>query len=267
MPSRISCFLLASLASVFFVCQSFAQTSDDLFNEDILHEIRIYIAPEDYATLKETNFICPAQELNALRGEQVSNLPRVECHFPIEFHWIFNGRDITGPQVALSSHGRTSRSNGKPSFGIQFDRYESRNTFLGLRRLVLRANIQEPSLMRERLAMALFRRMGIPAPRESQARLYINDEYGGVYTIVEDVDPVFLERNFGESSGYLYSYEYVFEWDLSYLGPDPSNYSPLPFKPENNLIYPDPFPIEEMVRTVNEAPDGGFSIAVSQYID
>src|SRR5262245_15173721 len=128
--------------------------------------------------------------------------------------------------------------------------------------------------MRERLAMALFRRMGIPAPRESQARLYINDEYGGVYTIVEDVDPVFLERNFGESSGYLYSYEYggvyglpAFDWDLSYLGPDPANYSPLPFKPENNLIYPDPFPIEEMVRTVNQASDGEFSMAVSQYID
>ena len=222
---------------------------------------------KDDIKLKQTNFICFEQEWKALLGEQVSTLPRVECHFPIEFHWIFNGRDITGPQVALSSHGRTSRSNIKPSFGIQFDRYESRNTFLGLRRLVLRANLQEPSLMRERLAMALFRRMGIPAPRESQARLYINDEYGGVYTIVEDVDPVFLERNFGESSGYLYSYEYVFEWDLSYLGPDPSNYSPMPFKPENNLIYPDPFPIEEMVRTINEAPDGEFSIAVSQYID
>jgi spore coat protein CotH len=267
MRSRISFLIFASLASVLFVCESYAQTSDDLFNEDILHEIRIYIAPEDYATLKQTNFICAEQELKTLFGEQVSSLPRVECHFPIEFHWIFNGRDITGPQVALSSHGRTSRSNVKPSFGIQFDRYESRNTFLGLRRLVLRANLQEPSLMRERLAMALFRRMGIPASRESHARVYVNDEFGGVYTIVEDVDPVFLERNFGESSGYLYSYEYVFEWGLSYLGPDPSNYSPLPFKPENNLIYPDPFPIEEMVRTINEAPDAEFSIAVSQYID
>jgi spore coat protein CotH len=268
MRSRISSsFLFASLASVLFVCQSFAQTSDDLFNEDILHEIRIYIAPEDYATLKETNFICREQELKALEGKQVSTLPRVECHFPIEFHWLFNGRDITGPQVALSSHGRTSRSNVKPSFGIQFDRYESHNTFLGLRRLVLRANPGDASMMRERLAMALFRRMGIPASRESHARVYVNDEYGGVYTVVEDVDPVFLERNFGESSGYLYSYEYVFGWGLSYLGPDPSNYSPLPFKPENNLIYPDPFPIEEMVRTINQAQDAEFSIAVSQYID
>jgi spore coat protein CotH len=260
-------FIFASLASVLLACQSFAQTSDDLFNEDILHDIWIYIAPEDYATLKQTNFICAEQELRALSGETVSTLPRVECHFPIEFHWIFNGIDITGPQAAMSSHGRTSRSSFKPSFGVQFDRYESRNTFLGLRRLVLRANTQDASLMHERLAMALFRRMGIPTPRESHARVYINDQYGGVYTVVEDVDPVFLERNFGESSGYLYSYEWVFPWGFRYLGPDTSNYSPLPFKPENNLIYPDPFPIEAMVRTINQAPDGEFSIAVSQYID
>jgi len=267
MRTRLSSFIFASLLTVLFASQSFAQTSDDLFNEDVLHEIWIYIAPEDYATLKQTNFICAEQEGRALSGEEVSTLPRVECHFPIEFHWIFNGIDVTGPDAAVSSHGQGSRSSIKPSFGVQFDRYESRNTFLGLRRLVLRADTQDASLMHERLAMALFRRMGIPAPRESHARVYINDEYGGLYTVVEDVDPVFLARNFGESDGYLYSYKWVFPWAFGYLGPDASSYSPLPFKPENNLIYTDPFPIEAMVRTVNQAPDEQFSIAVSQYID
>ena len=267
MRTRISSFIFASFSTLLFTSQSFAQTSDDLFNEDVLHEIWIYIAPEDYATFKQTNFLCAEQELRALSGEEVSTLPRVECHFPIEFHWIFNGIDVTGPDAAVSSHGQGSRSNIKPSFGVQFDRYESRNTFLGLRRLVLRADTQDASLMHERLAMALFRKMGIPAPRESHARVYINDEYGGLYTVVEDVDPVFLERNFGESGGYLYSYKWVFPWAFGYLGPDASNYSPLPFKPENNLINTDPFPIEAMVRIVNQAPDEQFSIGVSQYID
>ena len=267
MRTRISSFIFASLSTLLFASPSFAQTSDDLFNEDILHEIWIYIAPEDYATLKETNFICAEQEMRALRGEEVSSWPRVECHFPIEFHWIFNGIDVTGPEVAVSSHGQFGRSSIKPTFAVQFDRYESRNTFLGLRRLVLRANTEDASMMHERLAMAFFRRMGIPASRESHARVYINDEYAGAYTIVEDVDPVFIERNFGESSGYLYGYDMVSAWRFGYLGPDTSNYSPLPFKPKNNLIYTDPFPIEAMVRTTNQAPDEQFSIAVSQYID
>src|SRR5262249_60530429 len=112
--------------------------------------------------------------------------------------------DVTGPQVAVSSHGQFGRRSINPFSAVQFDRYESRNTFLGLRRLILRANTEDDSMMRERLAMALFRRMGTPASRESHARVYINDEYAGAYTVVEDVDPVFLDRNFAESSANLY---------------------------------------------------------------
>src|SRR5579883_1400277 len=122
-----------------------AQTQDDLFNGDVLHEIRIYIAPQDYATFKQTNFTCEDQDIEALQGQVISPLPRVICWFPIEFHWKFNGKDITLPQVAIESHGKGSRNNIKPSFKIDFSRYESRLTFLGLRYVILRANAQDPS--------------------------------------------------------------------------------------------------------------------------
>ncbi|PYS18712.1 MAG: hypothetical protein DMG17_05150, partial [Acidobacteria bacterium] len=153
------------------------------------------------------------------------------------------------------------------SFKIDFSRYESRNNFLGLRYLILRADTQDPSLMHERVAMTFFRKLGIPAPREVHTRLYINDQYAGLYTIVEAVDPIFTQQNLGESSGYLYAYEWIMPWSFADLGPDPSKYSPLPFKPENNLIYPVVEPIIEMVRTINQAPDAQFSSVVSQYID
>jgi spore coat protein CotH len=256
---------------LFFVLMSpfssFAQTSDDLFDGDILQEIRIYIAPQDYTTFKDTNFVCQQQELAALAGQEISSLPRVICDFAIEFHWRYQGRDVTLPQISIKSHGKGSRSNIKPSFKIEFTRYESQNTFLGLRSLVLRADTQDASLMHERLAMTFFRKLGLPAPRETHARLYINDDYAGVYTIVEDVDPVFLQRNFGEDEGYLYSYEWVAPWAFNDRGTDTVNYSPLPLKPENNLVHLDAGPIEAMVRTINEASDTEFAAAVSQYID
>src|SRR5438552_3838796 len=101
MRTRMPICILVLLA-VFFSSPSFAQTSDDLFNGDVLHEIRLYVSTSDIATLKLTNFTCQEQDLKALAGEVVSALPRVECHFPVEFHWTFNGKDITGPQAALS---------------------------------------------------------------------------------------------------------------------------------------------------------------------
>ncbi|HLH30495.1 MAG TPA: CotH kinase family protein [Terriglobia bacterium] len=244
-----------------------AQTQDDLFNGDVLHEIRIYIAPQDYATFKQTNFTCEDQDIEALQGQVISPLPRVICWFPIEFHWKFNGKDITLPQVAIESHGKGSRNNIKPSFKIDFSRYESRLTFLGLRYVILRANAQDPSQIHERVAMEFFRRLGIPAPRESHARLYINDQYAGAYTIVEYVDPVFIQKNLGESNGYLYAYEWTFPWVFNDLGTDSSQYSPLPFKPENNLTYFDPSPVPYMIQAINHTPDAQFSAGLAAYMD
>jgi spore coat protein CotH len=266
MRKRIINFALAGFVILTCSPRSFAQTQDDLFNGDILHEMRLYIAPQDFETFKQTNFECQDQELRALAGAIISPLPRVICWFPVEFHWKFNGQDITLPQVGIESHGKGSRSNIKPSFKIDFSRYESRLTFLGLRYLVLRGDTQDASLMHERVAMAFFRQLGIPAPREVHTKVYINDQYAGLYTAVEYVDPIFLQSRFGESEGYLYAYEWV-PWVFQYLGPDSSKYSPLPFKPENNLTNFDPGPIEAMVRAVNQAPDGQFTTAISQYID
>src|SRR5207247_9934322 len=90
--------VLASLAVLTFCSQAFAQTQDDLFNGDILHEIRLYTAPEDYETFKETNFTCQAQELDALAGAVISPLPSGICWFPGELQWRFTRAGLTVPQ-------------------------------------------------------------------------------------------------------------------------------------------------------------------------
>jgi spore coat protein CotH len=267
MRNRIIIILFVLSATLGWTSSSFAQTQDDLFNGDVLHEIRLYMSPDDLATFKQTNFECEDQELKALAGDLISALPRIICWFPVEFHWKFNGKDITLPEVGIESHGKGSRSNVKPSFKIDFTRYESRLNFLGLRYLVLRANSQDASQMHERVSMTFFRQMGIPAPREVHTRLYLNDQYAGAYTIVEQIDPVFLQRVFNESDGYLYAYEWTFPWIFNDLGPESSKYSPLPLKPENNLIYLDPSPIPLMVQAINQSPNAQFSSSVSQYID
>ena len=131
MKAHRSLPLIPALLWIFVVpFQSVAQTSDDLFDGDTLQEIHIYIAPQDYVTFKDTNFICEQQELAALAGQEISNLPRVVCDFAIEFHWEFQGRDVTLPQVSIKSHGKGSRSNIKPSFKIEFTR--GRHTFFPL---------------------------------------------------------------------------------------------------------------------------------------
>src|SRR6185436_11510160 len=220
----------------------------DLFNGNVLHEIRIVVHPKDWATLKQDYL-----------GNEV---------YAADFHWLYNGRDIYEPGVSIRSRGQGSRSPIKPSLRVEFDRYESHNTFLGLQNLVLRANTQDASMMHERIAMELFRRMGIPAPREAHTRLYVNGQYAGLYTIVEEVDEPFVQRNFGQSGGYLYNFDYKDTWVFEYRGSNPEEYSPLPFKPENHFENPDPEPIVSMVAAINQPGSSAqFLTAVSQYVD
>ena len=51
--------------------------------------------------------------------------------------------------------------------------------------------------MHETVTMKLFARLGIPAPREAHVRLYVNDQYAGLYAVVESIDKNFLARIFG----------------------------------------------------------------------
>ena len=66
---------------------------------------------------------------------------------------------------------------------VDFDRYTKNQQFLGMTTLILDNVAQDKSLIREFLAMKLYRRMGHIAPRISFARVFINRvwaEYFGV---------------------------------------------------------------------------------------
>ena len=74
--------------------------------------------------------------------------------------------------------------------------------------------------------MRLFARMGVPAPRESFTRLYVNNELIGLYALIESVDKDLLARVYGEvdgnvqNDGYLFEYNYILgaPWRFDYLG-------------------------------------------------
>jgi len=222
-----------------------AQTADALFDPDALHEVRLRVNSRDWTRL------------------QLSYLENT--HYPCELLW--NGLRI--PNAALRSRGAFTRSALKPGLRIDFTRYMPDRRFLGLSTLVLDNLVQDPSTAREALAMRLFARLGLPAPRVSHTRLYVNGRYLGVYAIVESIeDTAFLERTLGEHDGVLYEYHWADEWWFDYLGPDLNAYATR-FEPRTRQS--DPFedlyaPIEQLVRTVNEAPDDAFESSAGALI-
>jgi uncharacterized protein (TIGR03437 family) len=221
------------------------QTSAPLFDDRKVHDIWLNIDPVAWQTLRD-NYL-------------------LDTYYPAQFAW----EGHVANKIGIRSRGSGSRSPEKPNLLLAFNRYDTNQQILGLTSVILKANNQDASLIREMVAMQLFRRMGLPAPREAPARLYINGEFFGAYTLVEVVDEAFLRRNFGEDAGYLYDWEenrtdgYHFE----YLGEDPASYSPLMWTPKNHKTDPDPATIEAMVRAINFSSDAGFEREVSKYID
>lgn len=231
--------LLATLVA----SQGSAQTPADLFDANVVQDIRFTINPNDWARLRQ-DF-------------------RDNTYYPADWEW----RGIYVDNVGIRSRGLGSRSGAKPGLRVDFNRYELGQTFLSLKSVILRNNTQDPSHMHERLSMLLFQRMGHPASREVHARMFVNGEYFGLYTIVESIDKDFLTRIFRENDGFLYEYQWVNEYKWEYRGSDPARYSPSPFKPETHENDPDARPIEGMIRTINQTADGDWIRAVSAYLD
>ena len=144
----VVCGVLGLAASV---ANARAQSADDLFNPAVMQRIDIGMNSQDWEKLKQ-NF----QE---------------NTYYPADIAW--NGQ--TARNSGIRSRGLGSRSGTKPGLRVDFDRYSTDQTFLGLKSIVLDNLTQDASGVKESVAMRMFARMGVPAPRESFARVFVNE--------------------------------------------------------------------------------------------
>ena len=249
MMRRTSLVMLALLVSV----SATAQTQDDLFNPEVLQRVELWLNASDWAKLKSA-----FQE---------------NTYYPADVTW--NG--ITVRNVGIRSRGLGSRSSTKPGLRVDFDRYASGQQFLGLKSFVLDNLTQDPTGVKETVTMRFYTRLGIPAPRETHTRLYVNGEYAGLYGLVESVDKTMMGRVFGsigdnvQNDGYLFEYNYVLgsPWRFTYEGPLVTPYK-IRFDIKTNETHAESAiwgPIEELVRLTNDTGAGAIEQAISSRLD
>ncbi len=108
--------------------------------------------------------------------------------------------------VDLRYRGDTARLMPKKSWKVFFPGSDPFPTLEGLSQeeLNLNADYVDQTLLRSYIGYDLFARVGVPTPRAGYARLYINDEYYGLFSQVEQVDERFLHRHGIELHGNLY---------------------------------------------------------------
>jgi hypothetical protein len=112
---------------------------------------------------------------------------------------------FTTTAFALANTGNRTKYAPKRSWRAALDVEPDGHRFAGMARINLKSMYNDPSQLREALAWRTFARAGVPASRQTYAKLTINGRYRGLFTVIEDVDRRYVHDRFGANDrGNLY---------------------------------------------------------------
>jgi spore coat protein CotH len=119
----------------------------------------------------------------------------------------FRYGDIAIPNAEIRVRGNPDswgKSEDKLQFHIAFDRVDKDGHFLGLEAVAFESSHMNRHMLRDRLALSMMRDMGVIAVCANHARVVINGQYYGLYTNLEKINEVYLERVFEDPTGDLW---------------------------------------------------------------
>ncbi len=179
---------------------------DSIFNFDEVHEIRFTIEEEDFSVMQD----------------YIQSEGQVDPSY-VPSTMEFDGTVYEDIAVRYKGNSSLHGNEGiKKSLRVDVNYYSDQN-LMGVQEFVLNCNFRDPSQLREAIGYSMFEQIGAPYSMTAFAEVYVNDEYIGVYTMIENVDDEYLERNFGNSDGYLFKIAQM-GFSFEYFGDDPESY-------------------------------------------
>jgi len=121
-----------------------------------------------------------------------------------------------GVRFKGNSSLQSSWSSGilKLSFKLDFDEFEDQypqidnQRFYGFKKLSLKNNYNDKSMLREKVATDVFRAAGVASSHAAFYTVYVDygdgPVYFGVYTMVEEMDDTVIDSQFSDNDGNLY---------------------------------------------------------------
>lgn len=172
-----------------------ANAHEKLFAPEHLVDIRIEIKDEDWDRVR----LQSRSLLEALQNSAPDKSPFKYAKADVRID------GVRIPGVGIRKKGFLgSLDDKRPSLKIRFDKYVDQAPFGALDRLTLNNNKQDPSRLSQYLSYKMFNDSGTVAPRCNFAKVTVNDQYLGIYSNVESMEPLLLERGYGDGTGMLF---------------------------------------------------------------
>ncbi len=174
----------------------------DLFDQELL--------PTFEVTIQQSEWDQIVDEYMNWQAREDLGLPLKPYHPLLELR--YGDETVADAMIRLKGNPCCSWFGPKMQFVISFNELDPEGRFHGLRKIALDAPPYDPSFLKNRLALAYLRDLGLPASCANNARLNVNGAYYGLYTSIEHMDKEFLQRQFpgAEAEGNLYKYG----WEL-----------------------------------------------------
>ncbi|ORX86784.1 hypothetical protein BCR32DRAFT_228678 [Anaeromyces robustus] len=106
-----------------------------------------------------------------------------------------NGNQEDFETVTFSIGGYSSHSYGKQGFNFKI---HGNKVLYGRKQFRLRSDAREATFLRSKLVCDIQNRLGIPSISANYATLYINDEYMGLYVLMDIYRPSWIKYEYGE---------------------------------------------------------------------
>lgn len=183
--------LLLFLCS-FSWCQ--AQPGNNIFDDSFLHEIR-------FENADTANWI-------ATKDYQMLDV-------------IIDGNTVDS--VGFKRKGNISQYPSTNKYGIKVksNKYVRGKYYDGIKEFTLHMNYQDPTMMREKLTYDICDELGLFSLRTAFAKVYINNVYWGLYTIVEGKDEMYKHIFGDRSSNAIESLDFG---SMCYIGNNVADY-------------------------------------------
>lgn len=224
-----------------------------------------FVSPAFSQVFKQINIVVEQDSIDELETHPFTN-EDVHGDFDIEGE-IFNNVELhyRGAYYLrwLMNHG--SKRNWKVKFS-KSNKFEGRREW----------NFNYENYIRQNLAYQVFKEAGVPVVSAENVILSVNGVKQGLYLKYEDPDDKdWLKEVFGDNDGDLYKAAYdmpneeKYFADLSYLGPNDSNYF-LHYRKQTNKKGDDEFnysSIREFTELINHTPKDAFEEVIQKNFD
>lgn len=189
--------------------------------------------------------------------QMLAALPEL-IEVPATFRW----RDVRVENVWVRFKGNSSSHPKQPhkrSYLVKFDKHDKDRRFFGLRQVSFDNGVQFGSLFSEPIITEILRDHGIKAHRCNYAKVYVNNEYKGVYVNVERVDKSFIETHLPDPDGLLFKVDKGGPGcNLQFLGDDPAPYLKT-FAPKTKFAKEGAVKLVEFNKLINKTESTEFA--------